>query len=67
MLRVGCFASIAFNFLLAICYAKCSISPKIRYAIGGYSLYLAFSLVAYMLMPPGYEHRGSLTADLFLC
>ena len=67
MLRVGFFASIAFNFLLAICYARFSISPKIWYAVVGYSLYLAFSMVSYFLTPPGYEHRGSLTADLFLC
>ena len=51
MLRVGFYASIAFNFLLAICYAKCSIPPKIKFAIGGYSIYLAFSLTVYFMMP----------------
>ena len=52
-----------------MCYARCSIPPKIKYAIGSYTLYLAFSLFKYLMMTPAglYEHRGSLAEDLFLC
>ena len=66
-MRIGFYGSIAFNFLMACCYAKCSIPPKSKYGLGGYLLYLAFSVTDYMFRPLGQENRGSLTADLFLC
>ena len=48
-MRIGFFCSIAFNFLMAFCYAKCSIPPKAKYGLFGYLLYLVFSGTVYML------------------